>query len=236
MLSSSADSDELERLRTLQYYQILNSMQEPVFTRFVALCAQIFNTPVSLISLVEEEQVQYIATHGIEVTAKVPRPESICSMAVEQNKAILLTDLTGATPKQVRAEARAASLRNGLPFYAGSPLHMPDKRSIGALCIGDVQPRSFSNEEQEVLDRLAALVAQTIVVRHFCLVSTDLGIDQWERVQHRMVDEIEALSALVRYIITRAGTQIPVPTDVLQLITRRLMDLAVILGTYQVNR
>jgi hypothetical protein len=231
-MSSSKPNDELERLRTLQYYEILSSLQEPVFTQFVDLCAQIFNAPVSLISLVEEQQVHYIATHGLEVTEKVPRPESICSMAVEQNKAILLTDLTGATTSQVRAEARAASLRNGLQFYAGALLQMPNNLSVGTLCIGDVQPRSFSLEEQEVLDRLAALVAQTVVVRHSCLVGSDRAMDSWERVQNRLVEEMEALGALVRYIIQRTGTQIPVPSEVLQLIKRRLTDLTAILRPY----
>lgn len=225
--------DDAERLRTLRYYDILHTLHESVFDEFVALTARIFSLPISLIALVDEDEVYYHANYGVPGLTQQPRVEALCSMVVRDNKAVVLTDLAHNEALDLTAAADAAIRAKGLRFYAGAPLRMPDQRSIGTLCVVDRAPRAFSADEQQVLGQLAQLVGQTIAVRHYCLTSAGLGEPRWLAVRNQVVEELAALGALVRYLITRYSAQIPVPEAVLDPVARRLNDLYRVLAEYQ---
>nr|WP_218779877.1 GAF domain-containing protein [Hymenobacter crusticola] len=45
---------------------------------------------------------------------------------------------------------------------------LPDQHPLGTLYLIDHRPRTFTAQEQHLLELLAALVSQTIVVRHRC--------------------------------------------------------------------
>lgn len=227
-------ADEAARLRSLHYHAILSSLHEAVFEELVRLTAQVLSLPISLIALVEAEQVRYIANQGLAKLESQPRVEALCSLAVRENKAVVFADLTSAG-QRLTAEARAAAQAKNLQFYAGVPLRMPDQRTIGTLCVIDHQPRTLSTAEQQVLERLSDLVAQTIVVRHYCLVE-GLGEVHWQAVQELLVEEIGELVALVRYLGQRLAAQVPVPEEVLKLVTRRLDDVYTLLRDYHLGK
>jgi len=219
--------DEFERLNTLRQYDILRSLDEPVFNEFVGLTARIFNLPISLIALVDANEVEYKANQGLPGLLSQPRVEALCAIAIEQHKTVLLADL--AKEHSLTPEASRAAQAKGLQAYAGVPLRMPDQRDIGTLCIIDRRPRTFSAEEQQMLEFIAGLVATAIAVRYCCLGSGELGKAHWQRVQQQLVDEIHELIALVRYLAVRFGTQVPVSQAVLEPARRRLNDLALLL-------
>ena len=228
-------ADEAARLRSLHHHAILRALNEAVFKELVRLTAQIFSLPISLIALVDAEEAVYLANQGLADTARQPRVEAICSLAVRKNQAVVFTDLTGAEQLLLTAEARAAAQAKDLQFYAGVPLRMPDQRTIGTLCVIDHRPRPFTLAEQAVLERISQLVAHTIVVRHYCLVE-GLGEDHWQVVQALLVEEIDALVALVRYLNTRFAIQIPVPSEVLEPVMGRLAELNRLLLDYHLGK
>ncbi len=225
-------ADELERLSTLQQYEILHSLYEPVFNDFVGLAARIFNLPISLIALVDADEVEYKANQGLPGLMSQPRVEAICSIAIKQGKTVVFTDL--AEEVSLTPEADVAAKAKDLRAYVGAPLRMPNQRNIGTLCIIDRRPRTFSADEQETLEFIASLVATTIAVRHCCLVSDGLGAAHWLRLQQQLVEEIHELIALVRYLAARFGTQVPVSQAVLEPVQRRLNDLGLLLKEYSV--
>lgn len=234
MLTTSTlplSADEVDRLRALRHYDILHSLREPVFDEFVGLAARLFSLPISLIALVDAEEVEYKANQGLPGLLSQPRVEALCSIAISEHKAIILADLTTEAP-HLTPEADAAAQAKNLQFYAGVPLRMPDQRDIGTLCVIDHKPRTFSAEEQQLLENIAHLVALTIAVRHYCLASQALGAAHWHVVQAQLVEEILALVALVRYLITRFGTQVPVAQSIMEPVQRRLNDIGVLLQEY----
>ena len=224
-------ADEAERLRALRHYDILHSLREAVFDEFVGLTARLFNLPISLIALVDAEEVEYKANQGLPGLLSQPRIEALCSVAVSQGQATVLTDLTS-DEYNLTTEATAAAWAKNLQFYAGVPLRMPDQRAIGTLCVIDHKPRTFSAEEQQALETIAQLVALTIVVRHCCLASKELGEAQWRVLQAQVVEEIQALVALVRYLTTRFGVQIPISQAIAEPVQRRLKELGLLLQEY----
>lgn len=224
--------DEAERLRSLRDYNVLPTLAEPLFDEFVALTAQVFGLPISLIAVVEEEEVHYPANHGMPGNDRQPRVQALCATAIEKARAVVYHDLAIETSATLPPEALQAALDNELRFYAGSLLRLPDERLLGTLCIIDRQARTFSDAEQRVLDHLAALVSRTIAVRLTCLAPGSAGAERWEKLRVHLQSELRELTALVRYLFTRLGVQIPVPADLLAQVERRLADMSHYLGEH----
>ncbi|WP_345224710.1 GAF domain-containing protein [Hymenobacter koreensis] len=225
-------NNEPDRLRSLRAHEVLPTLIEPIFDEFVALTAQVFSLPISLISVVEEDEVFYPANHGMPGNERQPRVEAICSTAVQQSRAVVYHDVLLEQVATLPPEAVQAAQANDLRFYAGAVLRLPDQHPIGTLCIIDRQPRSFSATEQQVLDQLAALISQTIAVRHTCLSQARTVPDRWEQLRTLLQEELRELTALVRYLYTRHGVQIPVSAELLAQVERRLNDLHALLGEY----
>ncbi len=222
--------NESKRLATLQTYDILHSLQEPLFTEVVELAATLFNVPISLIALVGADEVEYIATHGLPGLRSQPRAEAVCSMAVKQQQAVVFVDLANA--RSLTAEAEAAARAKGLRFYAGVPLCMPNRQCIGTFCLIDRKPRTFSAPEQQVLEQLARLAGQLIGVRQYCTVSAASGLEYWCLMRSELTQEIRALLAAARHLIGYAGTHVPVPANVLEATYGQLHELCWRLADY----
>ncbi|SFP85690.1 GAF domain-containing protein [Hymenobacter arizonensis] len=218
--------EESERLRSLRAHDVLPTLIEPLFDEFVALTAQVFSLPISLIAVVEESEVLYPANFGMPGNDRQPRMEALCATAVEKARAVVYHDLAVETSATLPTEALHAAESNELRFYAGALLRLPDQRPLGTLCIIDRQPRTFSAAEQQGLDHLAALVSQAIGVRLACQAQPPAGLERWEQLRTHLHDELRELTALVRYLFTRNGVQIPVPADLLAQVERRLLDMS----------
>ncbi|RZK31797.1 MAG: GAF domain-containing protein [Hymenobacter sp.] len=222
--------DEHERLQSLYHYDILHSLREELFDELVVLAATLFRVPIAYISLVAAEQVHYKATFGFpQVLPAQPRAELLCAQVVRQGQVVVYHDLATAPQTALDAQAIQNALAHEARFYAGAPLRMPEQHSIGALCLVDQTQREFSAGEQELLEVLANLVSQAIVVRCHCQATPGLGAACWHSIQLQAREEVYALSALVRYLAARYGTSTPVPEEILYPVCRRLIDLQAIL-------
>ena len=222
--------DETERLRSVRAYDLLPALIEPVFDEFVALAAQVFSLPISLIAVVEEDDVYYPTNYGMPGNDQQPRVAALCSTAIQQARAVVYHDLVLEDGASLTPEAARATQDNALRFYAGALLRLPDQHALGTLCIIDREPRTFSADEQRILDHLAALVSQTIAVRHACHARPRDGASHWVELRTQLQSELRELTALVRYLFTRHGVHIPVPSDLLVQVERRLLDLQRFLG------
>ena len=223
--ASFLPANEPERLHSVRAHDVLPTLIEPLFDAFVALTAQVFGLPISLIAVVEEDEVLYPANVGLPGHDRQPRAEALCSTAIQKDRTVVYHDLAVETAAAVPTEALHAAQAHELRFYAGALLHLPDHSALGTLCIIDRQPRTFSAAEQQVLDHLAALVSQALAARLACR-ARPAGDQQWEQVCAHLHNELRELTALVRYLFTRHGVQFPVPADLLAQVERRLLELS----------
>jgi len=229
-------ADEAARLRSLQYHAIRSSLHEAVFEALVRLTAQVFSLPISLLTLIDAEEAIYIANQGLGKQERQPRVEALCALAVRENKAVVFADLTQEQQSaRLTAEAVAAARLRNLQFYAGVPLRMPDQRTIGTLCVLDHQPRTFSAAEQDLLAHLSELVAQTIAVRHYCLVD-GLGEDHWQVVQELVGEKIKEIRGVVRSLVAPLPKPLPVPVEILHVVRQRLADVYTLLRDYHLSK
>lgn len=161
-LTTLFPAQEQQRQQALQELYIAGTPPEELFDDLAALSALIFDTSISLISLVTREAVWFKAQAGLPGAVWLPRQDSLCSVVVLRGTTTVFENLEQ-PPCQLVNQAVARELQ--LRFYAGSPLLTRQGYAIGALCVLDQQPRVFTTEEQLLLRQLARLVMGTIELR-----------------------------------------------------------------------
>ncbi len=152
---------ETERLESLRRYQILDTPPEPDFDDLVLLASRICETPVSVISLVDEHRQWFKAGVGLDAT-QTARDVAFCAHAICGRELFIVPDTL--------ADERFAGnpLVTGDPkirFYAGAPLTTPEGHALGTLCVVDQMPRSLSAAQQEALRALARQVMVCLELR-----------------------------------------------------------------------
>ena len=148
--------DETRRLASLHALDVLDTPPEERFDRITRLAAALFDVPVALISLIDENRQWFKSTCGIDAQ-ETPRDESFCAHAVVSRAPLVIPDAL--------LDERFAEnpLVVGLPrvrFYAGYPLFLPDGSCIGTLCILDTRPRELDADDLSRLSDLATLATQ----------------------------------------------------------------------------
>ncbi|WP_139377496.1 GAF domain-containing sensor histidine kinase [Daejeonella lutea] len=154
--------NDVKRIGALRRYQILDTPPEDAFDNVARLCTQIFNVPISLISLVDKEEVYFKANVGMGNAKKTSRGVSLCSLAVLKPD-VTVFENAGDEPCLLTNPNVTGSF--GLKFYAGAPLTTHDGFLIGTLCIIDKQPRSFGEDEQKILSGMAKIVMDEVELR-----------------------------------------------------------------------
>ena len=163
--------NEAERLNTLRGYGILDTHPEDRFDDLTRLATLICGTPISLISLVDEDRQWFKSKTGLQV-CQTPREEAFCAHAIMSPELLLVPDASQdprfATNPLVLGELHVR-------FYAGAPLTAPNGHHLGALCVIDRVPRQLSREQLESLRILSRQVmAQVILGKNLYDLTTAL--------------------------------------------------------------
>lgn len=216
--------NEAARLRTLHLYQIANTTAEPIFDDYAAWATLLFNTPIALISLVDEDYVYFKAVAGAEGVPGLSRTESMCSAAILPDVQVVTSDYKAESCRLIKPDVAQAM---GLNFYAGAALRMPDGARIGMMAVIGREARALSPVEADVLSRLAALVSQTIELRLSYLVAqNDEG---WQAAQQELADNLDENATLARYLSSRdKGINLD-DDEVLELVQRRFKSVSKVL-------
>lgn len=227
-------ADEAQRLRSLRAYHLLQAPPERVFAELVALSAQVFGLPASLLAIVEAAQVIYKASYGLPGLRGHSRAETLCALTIYQNKPVVFGDLAQAQHALLSDTALVAVRANGVRFYAGAPLRLPDAQPLGTLCVLGYAPRAFTAPEQGLLEQLAHVLSQVIAARHTCLRSSGLGWTHWEGVESQLADEVQQVATFVRHLLAPVQTPlVTVPPQVVRQVRQRLQVLNELLLEYR---
>ncbi|GAB2786838.1 GAF domain-containing protein [Hymenobacter luteus] len=217
-------TNEAARLRTLHVYQIVNTTPEQIFDDYVAWAAQLFNTPIALISFVDNDYVHFKAVTGAEGIPGLPRAESMCSAAILPDMPVVTSDYSADSCRLISPDVAQAL---GLSFYAGSALRMPGGARIGMLAVIGREYRTLSGAEEDVLTRLADLVSRTVELR-FQYLRTERP-ETWEAAQQDLADTLDDNATLTRYLSTRNHGINLDDTEVQDLVLRRLAGVGKVL-------
>lgn len=142
---------ELSRLAALLRYDILDTPDESAFDDFAELAAYICDTPIALISLVDDHRQWFKSRLGLDVS-ETPRDISFCTHTIEGQGIFEVQD---AREDQRFRENPLVTGDPHIRFYAGAPLTSPDGYNLGTLCVIDRQPRQLNDAQRGALVRLS---------------------------------------------------------------------------------
>jgi PAS domain S-box-containing protein len=158
--AAAAPVGEVERLRALERFHILDTEPEERFDRVARLAARLFRTPIALVTFIDGHRQWHKARLGTEFD-EVPREIAFCNHTIRGDDTIVVTD--------TRSDARFAEnpiVRQGIRFYAGAPLVTRDGQRIGTVCVLDREPRpDLGAADGEQLALLAAMVVDELELR-----------------------------------------------------------------------
>jgi two-component system, NtrC family, sensor kinase len=160
-MAAPTTSNEAARVAALNRYAILDSEPEESFDDLVILAAHICQTPMAMLSLVDDHRQWFKSKFGVQV-GETPRESSICAHAIQQGDLFVVPD----TLQDERF--RENPLVTGEPhvrFYAGAPLINEDGFALGTLCVVDREPRELDAEQKEAINALGRLALRQMELR-----------------------------------------------------------------------
>lgn len=161
MSPAPVPANEVSRLQTLHGYSILDSVSEQEFDDITELASFICDTPISLISLVDEERQWFKSRVGLDAQ-ETGRSESFCAHMLTTGRSMVVED----TLEDDRfANNPLVVGEPGIRFYAGAPLIAPNGHILGSLCVIDRKPRKLSDRQQRSLEALSRRVIAAFEAR-----------------------------------------------------------------------
>ncbi|MGB5438858.1 MAG: sensor domain-containing diguanylate cyclase [Gammaproteobacteria bacterium] len=168
--------DEASRLNALRSLDILDTPPEERFDRLTRLAKRMFDVPIALVSLVDEDRQWFKSCVGLDVS-ETPRDISFCGHAILGNEPFIVND----TAKDPRfADNPLVVDAPGIGFYAGCPLRHHDGSKMGTLCIIDGTPRTLGKEDVEALQDLAEMAERELAAVQLAT------LDELTRISNRM--------------------------------------------------
>ncbi|KTF16073.1 response regulator [Pseudoalteromonas sp. H105] len=147
MIKAQIPEDEISRLKDLYEYDILDTEAEKVFDDLTQLAADICETPISLVSLVDPTRQWFKSKYGIEVD-ETERDIAFCSHAILQKQIFEIQNTL--IDKRFHDNPLVTNNPN-IRFYAGAPLITPRGNAIGTLCVISDSPKKLTEKQTNAL-------------------------------------------------------------------------------------
>ncbi|MGE3609489.1 MAG: PAS domain S-box protein [Bacteriovoracaceae bacterium] len=153
--------NEVQRIKDLKNYRILDTFPDPAFDEITRLAANICGTKIALVSLIDEDRQWFKSRFGLEAK-ETPRDISYCGHAIMGDDIFIVED------SEVDSRFCDNPLFLGEPhvrFYAGVPLKTPSGNRIGTLCVIDSTTKKLDQTKIEILKSLAKHVVDILELK-----------------------------------------------------------------------
>lgn len=167
MIIPSFPANERERLNALNSLKIIDTDPEERFDRITRIAKKLFDVPIALVSLVEENRQWFKAQEGLDAK-ETPRDISFCAHAILNDGIMIVED---ASQDKRFWDNPLVQGNPKIRFYLGCPLKIKKEFMVGTLCIIDAKVRQFSAADQETIRDLADMVQAELESMH--LSTTD---------------------------------------------------------------
>ncbi|MGI9551846.1 MAG: sensor histidine kinase [Aurantibacter sp.] len=153
---------EKKRLASLDSYSILDTLPEVDYDNLTTIAAEICGTPISLVSLLDNNRQWFKSRYGLDVV-ETPKEYAFCAHAINEGEDIFIV-------QDSRLDERFCDnpLVTGDPrviFYAGVPLCSDEGLPIGTLCVIDHKPKLLSQNQIRSLKALSNQVMKLLQLR-----------------------------------------------------------------------
>jgi len=146
------------RLEVLRDLDVLDSGPEKIYDELTDLTAEICETPVCLVSLVDKDRQWFKSRCGLKVD-ETPVESSVCAHAINEESFLEIPDTQF---DQRTADNPLCQGESAFRFYAGAILKTLDGWPLGTLCVLDYKPRKLNQVQRHTLEVHANNVAKQI--------------------------------------------------------------------------
>ena len=166
MKTPDTPGNEKQRLATLRSIDILDTDPEERFDRLTRLAKRVFDVPIAMVSLVDENRQWFKSKVGVDA-CETSRDISFCGHAILGDGPFIIDD---ALRDDRFADNPLVTDEPGIRFYAGMPLRHLNGTKLGTLCIIDRKPRSLDDEELAMFRDLADMAESELSAIHLASV------------------------------------------------------------------
>ena len=182
--------NEAQRLVALRHYAVLDTLPEASFDDLAELASHICQTPIAVISLIDENRQWFKARVGLDMT-ETTREMAFCAHAILQPTEVLevsdaCTDPRFSSNPLVTGDPR-------LRFYAGAPLVTPDGYALGTICALDHQPRTLDDQQRKALRALSRQVVAQLELRRYASVLAREA-EERKRIEFQLRQQLDELA------------------------------------------
>lgn len=153
-MNNSAPTNEKRRLEELRKLDVIGRSGTTELDAVVALAADMFNCPYSVVSFLDEDIQWFRARYGLKIES-TERKHAFCNYTVQNNEVFVVPD---ASKDERFAQNPYVVGKPGIRFYAGYPISINGVDALGAFCLLDTKPREFSEQDKLKLRKLTEVV------------------------------------------------------------------------------
>ncbi|KAA8706205.1 EAL domain-containing protein [Pseudomonas cannabina] len=192
--SAPIPMNETQRLLRIRELCVLEDTSDDVLDEIVSMTAAFFQSPIALVSIVDENRQWFRARVGLKAR-ETPRNVSFCAYTILSD---LLFEVPNATLDERFVNNGLVTGHPDIRYYAGAPLITDDGLALGSLCVIDTQPREpMTAHQTKMLMGFASLVMKRIVsLRLSCFIDQPTGLYNRSRLEE---DIHQALASGIDY-------------------------------------
>lgn len=160
MQLNTIPKNDKERLLAVKSYKLNRCQNDISFNNITSLASTLTNMPISLISIVDKDEVWFKSARGMQISTS-ERDLSFCSYAVASNDEVYIVEDTKKDLRFVN-HPYAQNGEESIIFYAGVCLIDKNNHKLGTLCVIDNKPNSINEDQKEALKLLSQQVVKLI--------------------------------------------------------------------------
>jgi signal transduction histidine kinase/DNA-binding response OmpR family regulator len=154
---------EKKRLTDILQYQLSGNLNnDPELQSITSLAAYFCEAPISVVTLVGQEQIDFLASSGCPFNGTC-KENSFCSFAILQEGFFEVRDTykDNRFTKNVFVDVP----ENPVRYYGGWPITSPEGNRFGTLCVIDVKPRKLNPKQIDALKTLGNQVMKQLILK-----------------------------------------------------------------------
>jgi signal transduction histidine kinase/CheY-like chemotaxis protein len=160
-MDTFSEEFERQRLSKGRSFGLVDKEVKEQCDRVVRLCQRTFHVPISGVAFIDEDEVFVKGEAGLNGLKRMPRYETACGKYTIFSRDVVVISDQNSNDLGIDISC-IGSATDRLMFYAGIRLVTDDGFPIAVLCVLDVVPREFGEEDKASLIQLGKFLMDEI--------------------------------------------------------------------------
>jgi len=164
---------ESERIDSLRSYLVLDTDSEEEIDSLTQLASDICETPISLVSLVDNDRQWFKSKVGLDVS-ETSRDVSFCAHAITEIDDLFIVEDSRTDPRFF--DNPLVTNKPLVIFYAGVVLKSDENLPLGTLCVIDNEPRKLNDTQIKALRTISKQIMNLLNYKKSIRIQEELRL------------------------------------------------------------